>query len=187
MERTTVDWYRWRRARNVIKVNIERSGTPEMLWAWRLAAKFVEEQATVYFSALPRELAMAAAWEDFEMACRGVGQPGVAGGIFMLWSRTPLSHELWLHQTLSRAFADAVLATSAEALRYPLVLRRIPIATLDDGFGLPEVPATGAFGGIPDALYGLARFDGPNLHEIEMPGHFAPRPVFLMPSLMGEH
>ena len=127
---TDTNRYAWELAQKEIDAYIQESGTKPMVDAWLIAQRMIEHSMAV---------SMSMAWEDFEMACRGIGQPGIGGGIFHLWSRTSRTEDKRLQTVLTEAFKAAVVATDTKVLRYAMGHRNTPIATLDKGFGKREV------------------------------------------------
>jgi hypothetical protein len=192
MERSKSPIYAWREAHKAIDEKVRSEGSASLIAAWQVAQAIIEAQARASYPEESLPTALARAWEDFEMACRGVGQPGVSGAIFMLWSRTLRRQDGAFQTTLTRAFAAAVLATERAGLRYPMRLRSIRVATLRKGFGLAEAPPTGVDGTIPAILMKTARFDGP-APEAVLPelatedANALPQNVLLFPTVGGEH
>lgn len=136
---TDTNRYAWELAKKEIDAYIQESGTQPMVEAWTLAQRMIAAQASIYRPEHSMAVSMSMAWEDFEMACRGIGQPGIGGGIFHLWSRTSRTEDKRLQTVLTEAFKAAVVATDSKVLRYAMGHRNTPIATLDKGFGKREV------------------------------------------------
>ena len=136
---TDTNRYAWELAQKAIDAYIQESGTKPMVDAWLLAQRMIAAQASIYRPEHSMAVSMSMAWEDFEMACRGIGQPGIGGGIFHLWSRTSRTEDKRLQTVLTEAFKAAVVATDTKVLRYAMGHRNTPIATLDKGFGKREV------------------------------------------------
>lgn len=131
--------YMWEPAHKEIDQYIKSVNAPELTKAWTLALRIIEAQASLYVTDVSEELAMSMAWEDFEMACRGVGQPGIGGAIFHLWSRTSRREDKKFQSVLNAAFEAARGATDPRAFRYSAHHRSTPVATLEKGFGKREV------------------------------------------------
>ena len=136
---TDTNRYAWELAQKEIDAYIQESGTKPMVDAWLIAQRMIAAQASIYRPEHSMAVSMSMAWEDFEMACRGIGQPGIGGGIFHLWSRTSRTEDKRLQTVLTEAFKAAVVATDTKVLRYAMGHRNTPIATLDKGFGKREV------------------------------------------------
>ena len=136
---TDTNRYAWELAQKEIDAYIQESGTKPMVDAWLIAQRMIAAQASIYRPEHSMAVSMSMAWEDFEMACRGIGQPGIGGGIFHLWSRTSWTEDKRLQTVLTEAFKAAVVATDTKVLRYAMGHRNTPIATLDKGFGKREV------------------------------------------------
>ena len=136
---TDTNRYAWELAKKAIDSYVEEFGTKPVADAWLLAQRIIAAQASTYHPEHSMAVSMSMAWEDFEMACRGIGQPGIGGAIFHLWSRTSRTEDKRLQAALTEAFKAAVVATDTKALRYAMGHRNTPIATLDKGFGKREV------------------------------------------------
>ena len=150
MTATDENRYVWEHAHNEINNYIMQSKSRELEKAWTLAQRIIAAQASMYQPGVSAGVAKAFAWEDFEMACRGVGQPGIGGAVFHLWSRTARRDDKTLQNVLAEGFRSAVAATDPAVLRYSIGVRNTPIATLDKGFGKREASARvdyGAYGG----------------------------------------
>ena len=139
--------YVWEHAFKEIDNYLSQTKSRELEKAWTMAQRIIGAQASMYRGDVSAEVAQAYAWEDFEMACRGVGQPGIGGAIFHLWSRTSRRDDKTLQNVLTEGFRSAVAATDPAVLRYGLGVRNTPIATLDKGFGKREVSPSSGFGG----------------------------------------
>lgn len=139
----------WELAHDVIDQYIKGVNSPDLTKAWILAKKIIAAQASLYVPQVSEEIAMSMAWEDFEMACRGVGQPGIGGAIFHLWSRTSRQADKTFQRVLTTAFAAAADATQPSAFCYAAHYRSTPIATLEKGFGKREVKPISAYGVTP--------------------------------------
>lgn len=129
--------YAWEHAWRILDTFIQEVNSPFLHRAWVLAQRYIEAHASGYRPDLSPELALAYAWEDFEMACRGRGHPGIAGAFFLLWSRCPSNWDHRFEATLRRAFDEALLATDPRILRYPAGLRK-EVATLKKGYDRGE-------------------------------------------------
>ncbi len=136
---TDTNRYAWELAKKEIDSYVEEFGTKPVADAWLLAQRIIAAQASTYHPEHSMAVSMSMAWEDFEMACRGIGQPGIGGAIFHLWSRTSRTEDKRLQAALTEAFKAAVVATDTKVLRYAMGHRNTPIATLDKGFGKREV------------------------------------------------
>ena len=134
--------YAWRIAHAMIARKVERIGRAEITLAWRVAVAMIDAYAESLYAGKDRETAQAMAWEDFEMACRDVGMPGMSGPVGQLASRlcplrrnsarvdapyVPWAVSTVFYRTLNRAFRAAVTATPPGGLRYPLRLRELEI------------------------------------------------------------
>ena len=133
--------YAWAAAWESIDAAIDVIDTPSLCRAWAFSQKLIEVQSLMYQPHVSRKVALAMAWEDLELAFRGMGQPGIGGAVFHLWSRIPDEFDDFFHQMVDTGFKASVDATDAAVLRYDLTLRKTPIATLDSGFGRGEAEA----------------------------------------------
>ena len=158
---TETNCYVWQHAWKAIDDAVRQIDVPYLDRAWVVAQRIIEAQASTYRPEVSETVALAMAWEDFEIACRGSGQPGIGGAIFHMWSRVPSNHDKVLHKALTEGFKRAVAATSPDVLRYPATARSTPIATLAKGFGRAEVAALDEdkWRGTPSPVH--ASFGGP--------------------------
>ena len=136
---TDTNRYAWELAQKAVDAYVTEFGTKPVADAWLLAQRIIAAQASTYHPEHSMTVSMSMAWEDFEMACRGIGQPGIGGAIFHLWSRTSRTEDKRFQTVLTEAFKAAVVATDSKVLRYAMGHRNTPIATLDKGFGKREV------------------------------------------------
>ena len=136
--------YAWRVAQQIVEKRVQKIALAQVTSAWLVAQAIIDAHGRITYAEESPDVARAMAWEDFEMACRGVGQPGISGAIFHLWSRVPRKKDRSFRAALIRAFDAALRATPREALRYPARLRAIRIASLNRGFGHQEARPVGA-------------------------------------------
>lgn len=87
---------------------------------------------------LGEEISRSKAWEDFDIACRGQGAPGISGAVFELWAAVPPEFEKEFQAVLNTSIEHARLRTDMRYARYNLVARVAPIRTLSQGFCLPQ-------------------------------------------------
>jgi hypothetical protein len=130
--------YAWLLAWSKIEEAVQEIDYTPLARAWVLCQRIVDAQASMYCDKFSERVATAMAWEDLEMAFRGLGQPGVTGGVFQLWSRVPDEYDAYFQMMITDAFAEALEATRPEVLRYEVSCRKAAIATLDSGFGMGE-------------------------------------------------
>lgn len=135
---TDSNCYRWQHAWKAIDDAVREIDQPFLDRAWVVAQRIIEAQASTYRPEATETVALAMAWEDFEIACRGAGQPGVGGAIFHLWSRVPSNHDKAFHKALTEGFKRAVASSDPTILRYPSTSRSAAVATLQKGFGKAE-------------------------------------------------
>lgn len=149
--------YAWEKAQEIIHKYIEGLQLVEMQICWIKAQLIIEAQAR-YYSHVGNDVedSVSMAWEDFEVACRGAGEPGITGAIFMLWSRLPKKEDKYFKFNLENATLTARGATDPNALRYMPKVYQAKVQTPENGFDLPEaiplrvvpvlpsVPTTGA-------------------------------------------
>lgn len=135
---TDSNCYRWQHAWKAIDDAVHLIDQPFLDRAWVVAQRIIEAQASTYRPEVSEAVALAMAWEDFEIACRGSGQPGVGGAIFHLWSRVPANHDKTFQKALTEGFKRAVSASDPTILRYPASARNAAVATLQKGFGKAE-------------------------------------------------
>ncbi len=123
--------YAWKPANTHIRRWIAEQRDPDLTRGWRLVRATIEAQTTLYARSR-REVALARAWEDFDIACRGMGEPGITGAVFQLWFETPRELETQLEGVLAEAFGRALQATPPRALRYDPGAYKVPIATFQN-------------------------------------------------------
>jgi len=145
--------YAWRVAQQIVEKRVQKIALAQVTSAWLVAQAIIDAHGRITYAEESPDVARAMAWEDFEMACRGVGQPGISGAIFHLWSRVPRKKDRSFRAALIRAFDAALRATPREALRYPARLRAIRIASLNRGFGHQEARPVGADGSAKQAFH----------------------------------
>ena len=121
---------------------VDVKGLPGLSESWQLAQEIIEAQARFYRRFWGEDVARAKAWEDFDIALRGRGAPGISGAVFELWSNVPPQCEATLKAVLSCAVDKARSATDHRYLRYGLVDRHSPVRTLSEGLCLPEAIPT---------------------------------------------
>jgi hypothetical protein len=152
-DQTNKPVYAWRVAQQVLEKHVQKIALKRVTSAWLVAQAIIDAHGRITYAEEAPDVARAMAWEDFEMACRGVGQPGISGAIFHIWSRMPRNKDRSFRAALTRAFDTALRATPREALRYPARLRAIHIATLNNGFGHAEASPVGANGSVKRAFH----------------------------------
>lgn len=131
--------YAWQLAREKIHKFVTDLDNPHVFTAWIKAQLVIEAQARYHHHVGHTvEDAVAMAWEDFDMAARGKGEPSVAGAVFILWSRLPKKHDSQLQKTLTEAFRAAQEGTEPNRLRYHISVRDSRVLTLQDNFDLVE-------------------------------------------------
>jgi hypothetical protein len=107
--------------------------------AWVKAQFLIEAQAKYHvYTGHDESDALAMAWEDFDMACRGKADPAITAPVFLLWAYLPGRAEKHWMRTLKDALKAAQDATETAALRYYPSDYAAPLRTLDEGFDLPE-------------------------------------------------
>jgi hypothetical protein len=122
-------------AREKIDNYIMASKDGGLIVAWLKAQLIIEAQARFYgLQEYDEDTALALAWEDFDIACRARGEPGVTGAVFMLWSRLPKSKDKEFREVLQGAFVQAQYQTDSRLFRYPERARLARVQTLEDGF-----------------------------------------------------
>jgi len=139
---TETNHYAWIQAWSKIEEAVQEINTIPLSRAWVLCQRIIDAQASLYSEHVGERVAIAMAWEDLEMGFRGIGQPGISGAVFHLWSRVPDNCDAYFHSMLTEGFYDAVVATDPTVLRYASKYHKIDIATLTSGFGKGEVDAT---------------------------------------------
>ncbi len=120
--------YAWKPADAHIHRWIVAQRDPDLIRAWRLVRAIIHAQGVLYARSRP-EVALARAWEDFDIACRGMGEAAITGAVFHLWCEVPPELEATLETVLGEAFRRAQDATPPRALRYAASTYRVPIAT----------------------------------------------------------
>ena len=139
MKATLKHQYAWQVARQKIDSFIEQLNNYTMYEGWVKAQLIIEAQARYYaHTGSSVETAISMAWEDFDMACRGRGEPGITGAVLHLWAKTPDSFDIPLRNALEFAFQSAREATEPNKLRYHPKEYTSRVRTLDDSFDLPE-------------------------------------------------
>ena len=131
--------YAWEVAREKIHEYIVGLNNPQVFAAWIKCQLVIEAQARFHkHVGYSVEDAVAMAWEDFDTATRGKGEPTVAGAVFMMWSRLPKKCDRDLQRVYTEAFKAAQDATEPGRLRYHSTVRTSRVLTLADDFDLPE-------------------------------------------------
>lgn len=131
--------YAWKCAHKELDLFVKSLQMPILSVAWTKAQLIIDAQCRFYVSVgNSAEDAVAMAWEDFEMACRGRGEPGISGAAFMLWSRIPDVHDKAFEGALYRAFKSAYESTEPNGRRYLDKDYKAKVHTLSDGFDDPE-------------------------------------------------
>ena len=132
--------YAWRVARDRIDhlvATVDPSGT--VAEGWEKARLIIDAWARLHRRrGRAAEEARAMAWEDFDVAARGHGEPGISGAVFALWSSVPSGLDETYRFGIEAALDAAQAATDPSALRYRPAERRARVRTLDDSFDLPE-------------------------------------------------
>ena len=131
--------YAWEVARSKIHEFVVGLNNQHVFTAWIKAQLVIEAQARFHHHVGHSvEDAVAMAWEDFDVAARGKGEPSVAGAIFLMWSRFPTKKDRELQQVYTEAFKAAQDATEPGRLRYHSTVRTSRVLTLKDDFDLVE-------------------------------------------------
>ena len=131
--------YAWERAKEVLDGFIVGLNNIAMDVAWVKAQLIIEAQAQFHVRiGNSEEDAIAMAWEDFDIACRGRGEPGVTGAIFQLWSRLPKRFDSKFKKALEAAFQASRAETHPHARRYAPRDCDARIQSVEDGFDDPE-------------------------------------------------
>lgn len=131
--------YAWERSKAVLDEFIEGLNNVAMDVAWVKAQLIIEAQAEFHERlGNSEEDAMAMAWEDFDIASRGRGEPCVTGAVFQLWSRLPHRFDAKFRKALEAAFKAAREATHPAARRYAPRDYEAKVQTVEDGFDDPE-------------------------------------------------
>lgn len=148
--------FQYQHAKGIIDIYMMRSGSTDLQQAWALALEIVEAQTRFYKRFWDEPVARAKAWEDFDIAFRGRGSPGISGAVFEIWQHIPKRGDSEFIGTLIKAFAAAHAHTDPRYLRYMPHDRSAPFRTLEDGFDEPEaeardVPIPSVAQGIPPA------------------------------------
>jgi hypothetical protein len=134
--------YAWEVAREMIHEYITGLNNPQVFAAWIKCQLVIEAQARFHrHVGHTLDEAVAMAWEDFDTATRGKGEPSVAGAVFIMWSRLPAKNDRDLQQVYTEAFKAAQDATEPSRLRYHSTVRNSRVLTLKDDFDLPEAIA----------------------------------------------
>lgn len=131
--------YAWEIARQKIHKFVDELDNIHLYTAWIKAQLIIEAQARYHCHVGHSvEDSVAMAWEDFDVAARGMGEPGIAGAVFMLWSRLPKKHDAQMKRVMGEAFTAAQEATEPSRLRYTVNVRFARVLTLADNFDLVE-------------------------------------------------
>jgi len=131
--------YAWERVQAELNKFVDSLDIQGLYVAWMKAQLIIEAQARFYSHVGNGvEDSVSMAWEDFEMACRGRGEPGITGAIFHMWSRLPNKNDKAFKTALERAFLEAYYATAPAARRYRDKDYKAKVHTLADGFDDPE-------------------------------------------------
>lgn len=169
--------YAWERAHKVINDYVDKLQLQPFYIAWMKAQLIIEAQFRFYSHVgNEHEDAISMAWEDFEMACRGRGEPGITGAIFHMLSRLPSKNDKEFKRVLESAFAEAHVATAPAALRYRDKDYKAKVHTLADGFDDPEAmpirittvePAPKSPQGLKEQINRVTDFASPSLTVLE--------------------
>jgi hypothetical protein len=111
---------------------------PGLSESWMLAQEIIEAQTRFYRRFWGEDVSRAKAWEDFDIACRGRGAPGISGAVFELWASIPAEYEKEFQAVLTTSIEHARNRTDMRYARYNLVSRVSPVRTLSQGFCLPQ-------------------------------------------------
>jgi hypothetical protein len=131
--------YAWELAWEIINQFVEDADLVHLHRAWVFTQLTIKAQAELYRPRVDADTALAMAWEDFSIACRGLGEPGISGPVFQIISRLPNRLDKPWAQMLTEAFDAALSATPPSVLRYHPKTHMEPIATqANTKFGQPE-------------------------------------------------
>jgi hypothetical protein len=131
--------YAWRHAWEILDAFFKQIDLTPMDVAWMKAQLIISAQAQFHEQlGNSEEDAVAMAWEDFDIACRGRGEPCVTGAIFQLWSRLPKKHDRKFIKALTTAFQAARDNTDPMAQRYAPLDYAATLQSVEDGFDSPE-------------------------------------------------
>lgn len=131
--------YDYQVAFDIIDEYITKSEEAGLIVAWVKAQLVIRAQARFYeLAEYDEDVALALAWEDFDLACRARGEPCITGAVFQLWSRLPKKKDKEFKEVLNRALAQAQYQTDPRLFRYPERARLARIQTLEDGFDEAE-------------------------------------------------
>lgn len=131
--------YAWQVTHKIIGEFIDNVNSGMLNMAWVKAQFLIEAQAKYHvYTGHDESDALAMAWEDFDMACRGKADPAITSAVFMLWAYMPGRVEKHWMRTVKDALKAAEDATETAVLRYYPSDYAAPLRTLDEGFDLPE-------------------------------------------------
>jgi hypothetical protein len=132
--------YAWRVARRAIDRLVAVSDpTGTVAVGWEKAQLIIDAWSRLYRRrGHGVHEARAMAWEDFDVAARGRGEPGISGAVFAFWSSVPGPLDEFYRVGIEVALGAAQAATEPTSLRYRPADRCDRVRTLDDGFDLPE-------------------------------------------------
>ena len=131
--------YHYQVAFEIIDEYIVESEDAGLIIAWVKAQLIIKAQAQFYtLGEYDDDVALALAWEDFDLACRARGEPCITGAVFQLWSRLPKKKDKEFKEVLNRALTNAQYYTDSRLFRYPERARSARIQTLEDGFDEAE-------------------------------------------------
>ena len=100
--------YAWQQAHAIINAFIDNVNSGMLNMAWVKAQFLIEAQAKYHvYTGHDESDALAMAWEDFDMACRGKADPAITSPAFMLWAYVPGRTEKQWMRTLKDAFKAA--------------------------------------------------------------------------------
>jgi hypothetical protein len=136
--------YDWQRVQESVDKFVADIDSQSVFFAWMKAQLIIEAQSRFYSHVGNSvEDAVSMAWEDFEMACKGRGEPGITGAILHMWSRIPAKNDRAFKRCLEVGFAAARFGVNVNALRYRDKDYMAKVHTLNDGFDDPEaIPIT---------------------------------------------
>jgi len=132
------DRYQYEVAKAIIDEFVQDIDMPGFTRAWYIALRIINVYALTDNEGEDKVVSRARAWEDWEVACKGAGQPANTGAILQMYSNLPEEYDLRFKATLERAFATAGMASDPTLRRYSPEVRALPINVLSDGFNLPE-------------------------------------------------
>jgi hypothetical protein len=132
------DRYQYEVAKVIIDEFVQDIDMPGFTRAWHLALRIINVYGLTDNEGEEKVLSRARAWEDWEMACKGQGQPAITGSILQMYSNLPEEFDERFKAILERAFATAGMASDPTLRRYAPEGRSRPVHVLSDGFALPE-------------------------------------------------